>query len=162
MSGPRPGTRLIAALLFLILLCVVDTLLAHVCGSLSDRQLAGFRTHAWISSGHNYLFSVVAAYALMFGMAGAVIAWRATNAIYAFLLALAFGLAHPLIMLWYHPFQPFYAAAHSQWWVEPLGWANWYMPAVSAVTGMLIWQGVSLLKYQYFAMQNIRQRRREC
>lgn len=123
--------------ILLALLFAADAVCAALQTRLSEKYVASIGTSTWLNYGYHQLFVNVSAYAVVFGVAGALVARRASSAIGAFVLALVLGLAHPLLRLIVvdHSALPFTYITHAPWWIEALFWANWYIPPMAAVVG---------------------------
>jgi hypothetical protein len=129
--------------IFLGLLFVTDEVRSQLQRYVHEIRIAGLGTDAWLNAGDNLLFADVGIYAIVFAVAGAVIAWRAPSASWGVSFALLLGLAVSAITLAFNPPQPFYLSTYMPWWIELLSWANWYMPPIAAALGAFTWNIVA-------------------
>ena len=79
--------------------------------------------------------SVAFAYALPFAGAGAVLAWRLKPARAKGIAVAALLGACAIATYGINGFHPTLAHSHGPLWLDVLGWANWYMPVVGALSG---------------------------
>lgn len=129
---------LIATMAFVVLLFATDELRAVADSFLYDIYIADITSQSWSTVGFHYLYLKILVYALPFFVAGAFLGWFAARKWVGVSLALLFGLIPSAVMIFSEPIRPFYYMSHASFWLMPLFWANWYMPALAAVLGALL------------------------
>lgn len=130
---------IIISLLFVSLFFATDFLRVAIEKLLHDAHFSGLESRSWLTQGSNYILAVVFVYALVHGIAGAILAWRSSSARLGVVLGLSLGLAVPLVSLVFGPPRPIIITDHQSAFMGVIYWANRYVPPLAGLIGALVW-----------------------